>query len=248
MTFSRTYGVRSSEITPNYTLKEYYVGMYFQECFAEYAASRGVAAYDVSKDGLTWITSDVRIDFSGDAPFWREKIDMEVWVWKTTTARIYVDFFARRGGAEIARGSSIQLIADAKTHRPVRADKYAEKFDLREFSVFGGENLEKIGVSGTLTENSETFETAQAVRFDDLDFNLHLNNVKYVPRALESMPAGYRLSHKLISYRIKFLHEAFFNDTVVSTVSISGLECLHTLARKSDGVQLCLMKSLWKDL
>ena len=28
-------------MTPDYLLKDYYVGMYFQECFAEYAAARG---------------------------------------------------------------------------------------------------------------------------------------------------------------------------------------------------------------
>lgn len=53
MKFARTYNVRSSEITPEYTLKDYYIGMYFQECFAEYVSSKKLAAFDLIKLGLT---------------------------------------------------------------------------------------------------------------------------------------------------------------------------------------------------
>ena len=69
MKFSRIYNVRSSEITPEYKLKEFYIGMYFQECFAEYMASKGLAAYDLAKSGQTWLTSDVQIDYLQEMPF-----------------------------------------------------------------------------------------------------------------------------------------------------------------------------------
>ena len=89
------------------------------------------------------------------------------------------------------------------------------------------------------------FETSQVVRFDELDFNMHLNNVRYVPRALEALPENFRAGHKLLSYRIKFLREAKFGDTIVSRAVPAGNECLHVLAKSSDGAELCRMKSVW---
>ena len=52
-------------MSPEYRLKKYYIGMYFQECFAEYAASVGLAAFDTAKIGRTWLASDARVDFTG---------------------------------------------------------------------------------------------------------------------------------------------------------------------------------------
>ena len=123
-------------MNPDYTLKAHYVGMYFQECFAEYAASRNVAAFDVEKRGLTWLTSDVKMEFVGQMPRWRELVDVDVWLYKTTAARMYVNFRMYHGSSEIARGTTIQLIADINTRRPVRAEQIAEAFDLDSDVVF----------------------------------------------------------------------------------------------------------------
>lgn len=244
MKFARTYNVRSSEITPEYTLKDYYIGMYFQECFAEYVSSKKLAAFDLIKLGLTWLTSDVRIDFLKPTPFWRETVDMSVWFRKTTPARIYIDFSASHNGEEIAKGSSVQLIADAQSHKPVKVSEFVEKMQPLEVSVFPNETFGKIPPLEKPKE-AENYETSQIVRFDDVDFNRHLNNVKYVPRALEALPLEYRLSHRLVSYRIKFLKETLYNDTVVSTAAKAGDECRHILRRQSDGTPLAEMLSVW---
>lgn len=50
MKFEKTYPVRAAEMSPEYRLKKYYIGMYFQECFAEYAASVGLAAFDTAEN------------------------------------------------------------------------------------------------------------------------------------------------------------------------------------------------------
>lgn len=51
MKFEKTYPVRAAEMSPEYRLKKYYVGMYFQECFAEYAASVGLPHSTRRKSG-----------------------------------------------------------------------------------------------------------------------------------------------------------------------------------------------------
>ena len=243
MRFSRIYNVRSSEITPEYKLKEFYIGMYFQECFAEYMASKGLAAYDLAKSGQTWLTSDVQIDYLQEMPFWREPVEMQVWVRQISAIRIYVDFEAIHKSSVIARGSSIQLIAEKSTHHPIKNATIASisSLSLIHESALPGVEFKKIDPFG-----GEYSKTSQVVRYDDLDFNMHLNNVKYVPRALESIPQEFRNSHTLKEYRIKFMRETFFNNTVSSEAFRDGNRIFHRLARVEDGVELCRMESLWE--
>ena len=201
MKYRTSYAVRAAEMNPDYTLKAHYVGMYFQECFAEYAASRNVAAFDVEKRGLTWLTSDVRMEFVGQMPRWRELVDVDVWLHKTTAARMYVNFRMYHGSSEIARGATIQLIADINTRRPVRAEQIAEAFDLAPDVVFDDPFGKITQFDNGCCASEGMSQTIQTVRFDDLDFNHHLNNVRYIPRGLEAIPIDYRLSHRLVSCR-----------------------------------------------
>lgn len=246
MKFRKSYAVRAAEMNPDYTLKSHYVGMYFQECFAEYAAAKSVAAYDVAKNSLTWLTSDVKMEFVGDMPVWREAVDVEVWLRKFTAARMYVDFRMYHGGGEIARGATVQLLADLNTHRPVRAETVVGRFELDADCVFPDENFAKIVPFDNGCCASEGMsQTVQVVRFDDLDFNGHLNNVRYIPRALEAIPIEYRLSHVLSECRLKYEREAKFGDEILSVCTRRNNSFTHELVRQSDSVRLCSMFSSW---
>ncbi len=247
MKFTRTYKVRSSEINPQYLLKEHFIGMYFQECFAEYAASVELAAYDLSKRGLTWLTSASCVEFLSDMPFWRDEVEVAAWVCKASSARLFVGFCALSGGREIAGGCATHLIADIDTHKPQPLGEIAARFGppcgdtaaisgLGKIEPFDNGCCADIGVS----------QTTQFVRFDDLDFNMHLNNVKYIPRALESVPFEYRLGHKLAKYRIRYEREARMGDEITSRCTRRGNCFTHLLIRESDGAELGVMESVWK--
>lgn len=247
MKFCNTYNVRSSEISPEFLMKDYFAGMYFQECFAEYCAARKVAGYDISELGLTWLTSDNRAEFFQPMPFWRSEVKITTWIYKRTPVRIFVNFTAESEGRKIAQGSAIQLIADAKSHRPQRVDLVADKFDLDPETIFDNDDFGKIemfdnGCCSTEGMNSIT----QVVRFDDLDFNMHLNNVRYIPRGLEAIDVNYRLCHRLKSYRIKYEKEAKFGDEIESIVTRRGDDFSHLLRRSCDGEQICQMYSHWE--
>ena len=243
MKYRTSYAVRAAEMNPDYTLKAHYVGMYFQECFAEYAASRNVAAFDVEKRGLTWLTSDVKMEFVGQMPRWRELVDVDVWLYKTTAARMYVNFRMYHGSSEIAKGATIQLIADINTRRPVRAEQIAEAFDLDSDVVFDDPFGKITQFDNGCCTSEGMSQTIQTVRFDDLDFNHHLNNVRYIPRGLEAIPIDYRLTHRLVSCRLKYEREAKFNDEILSVCTRRGDSFTHELIRVSDNVRLCQMMS-----
>ena len=238
--FSNTYAVRSLEISPNYRLQREYAGFYFQEIFAEFCASKKMAGYDMARMGLTWLISDTGISYSpNEMPFWREKVELEVEAVEITPLFFNVAFRMRSSGLNVANGKYRTLIADAKTHKPKKFTDFIDRFpnisaqktDFEKFEISG----EKIG------------EVPQKVRLPDLDFNRHLNNARYLPRAVESMPENVREEKHLVLSRLKFIKEARLGDEILSeTFTKDNSEFFHKLSRKSDGTAICIAKTIWQ--
>lgn len=239
--FTATYTVRAAEIDQNFLLRRTAASAYFQECFAEYATSKTLAAFDLFKEGLTWLTSDMIVEFAPQMPFWREKIDLSVWVRPSNSSiKIFIDFLGKCNGEQVFAGTSIQLIADLKAHRPQKSDALAARF----------ERLDKCAVSNPVFEKIPDIAAPQntiskVVRSFDLDFNNHLNNVQYLPISFEAIPPQFRAEHKLKRYQIKFMREVFLGDMVKSSVETEGETTIHSLVRASDGGQMCKMLARW---
>lgn len=238
--FSNTYSVRGSELAPDYRLRNFYVCSYFQECFAEFMTSKEMAGYDMQKVGLTWLMSDISAEICGTLPFWRTPVKVEIWTREINPIFVVVNFLLKDGEKTFAKGSTRALLADAKTHKPQRFGKYAENFEACE----GGEELENPFKKFEI-EGEKLGETLQEVRVADLDFNLHLNNVRYLPRMFESMPSEITAERKLKSFQIKFVKEALLGDKILSESFIGEDSYTHRLTRISDAKVIASMKSVW---
>ena len=238
--FSNIYSVRSPEITPQYRLRRECVGFYFQEVFAEFCAAKEMAGYDMARIGLTWLIADAQIEyFEGDMPFWREKVETSIETAEISPLFFNAVFEMRCGGRLCASGKYRSLIADAKTRRPKKFSEFAGKFPNAENRKI---DFEKFGIQG-----EKIAQVAQKVRLPDLDFNRHLNNVRYLPRAIESIPEEIREQKILRKSLVKFVKEARMGDVIVSeTFAISENEYCHKLTRERDGAALCLAKTLWQ--
>ena len=231
--FSNTYSVRGSELAPDYRLRNFYVCSYFQECFAEFMTSKNMAGYDMQRVGLTWLMSDISAEIC-------DTVKVEVWTREINPIFVVVNFALKDCEKIFAKGSTRALLADSKTHKPQRFGKYAEKFEACEC----GDELENPFKKFEI-EGDKIGETLQEVRVPDLDFNLHLNNVRYLPRMFESMPAEITANGVLKSFQIKFAREALLGDKILS----ESFKCegfyTHKLTRVSDGNLIATMKSAW---
>ncbi|MBO5781918.1 MAG: hypothetical protein J6R08_05600 [Opitutales bacterium] len=237
---ANTYAIRSLEISPNYRLQREYAGFYFQEIFAEFCALKEMAGYDMARIGLTWLISDSEISYSpNDMPFWREKVGLEVEAVEITPLFLNVAFRMQTKESTAATGKYRALIAYAKTHKPKRFTDFIEKFP----NISGQKTtFEKFEISG-----EKIGEVLQKVRLPDLDFNRHLNNVRYLPRAVESMPESVREERRLVLSRLKFIKEAKLGDEILSeTFTKDNSEFFHKLSRKSDGATICAAKTIWQ--
>ncbi|MBR4597849.1 MAG: hypothetical protein IKO42_05595 [Opitutales bacterium] len=238
--FANTYSVRSPEIGPQYRLRRECVGFYFQEAFAEFCAAKKMAGYDMARIGLTWLITDAQIEyFESDMPFWREKVETSVEAAEISALFFNAVFEMHCGGALAASGKYRALIADSNTRRPKKFSDFAERFPNAENRKI---EIEKFEIKG-----EKIAEVSQKVRLPDLDFNRHLNNVRYLPRAIESIPENVREQKILRKSLVKFVKEARLGDEIISeTFASAENEYCHKLTRAQDGAVLCLAKTLWQ--
>lgn len=163
-------------------------------------------------------------------PFWRERVKVQVWIRGVSAARMYVNFIQQdEKGETFARGEADYLVAEIPSHRPCKISEYSEAFDIENMSALSG--YCKIFEMCSIARNGEyTQKVSRKVRFDDIDFNSHLTNVKYLPRAVEALPDDFLISRKLTGYSIKFKREAKMGDTVDSIARVYCDCALHDLS------------------
>ena len=87
------------------------------------------------------------------------------------------------------------------------------------------------------------------VRYSDIDFNKHVNNVKYVQWFMDSVPQEIREEYELKEIDILFEHECYYNDEIKCVCEIhkneDNLLVLSNIQDK-DGKELTVFVSKWE--
>jgi acyl-CoA thioesterase FadM len=240
--FTNAYTVRVSEMDGNYRLDAYQLCSYFQDAIACHYADRGLAAYDLQRENRTWLLIGMRIDYPGEMPRWRTRVNVEIWPREAGRIRLYNDLIARSAAGEvIARGTSCFLVADQDTRRPVPLDSYASRLEICDEAALPGVRLGRI-----VALDGEMHSYTQGVCSHDTDFNNHLNSLRYLLWAFEAIPRPFRKEHTLASIDVRYLQEAFYGDTVLSKATRRKDTVYHQLLREEDGAEICRMRSTWR--
>ena len=89
------------------------------------------------------------------------------------------------------------------------------------------------------------------VRYGDIDSNMHVNNVKYVEWAVESLPLEVILNYQLEELSVIFEKECRYGAEIIASYEIkeneSGLVILHKIVDNEDK-ELTVLISKWKKL
>jgi len=144
-------------------------------------------------------------------------------------------------GECLALATSSWVVMDLESRRPV-----AITDEIRELgSQFGPRYIE------APKTRQQAFEPAPdtpifRVRKHDLDLNGHVNNVRYIEWALESVPNELFLSGNLRTLDITFKAECFFGDEIISAQRQADPETYeHTLLKASDQKVVSLLRTTW---
>lgn len=234
--FKRKYTVGSGDMDINYKMTKIAAAKYFQESFAMYSSKRKLAAFDLCEKNIVWVISDMRLDFTGNMPYWSEEFEVEIWISEKTKIRTYADFRIFYKDKEIAKGDSCWYLLDMKTRRPVKSIDILQAFGVCNEKVFAEQEIPLYKIEGNKISEKEHQVTVR-----DLDFNKHVNNLSYMWLALETIPAEILEKYSAKSYSVKFVREAYLSDIIVSEVYQNGDNYTVRIFNKNDNSDVCFI-------
>lgn len=169
---------------------------WLQETAGNHALQLNFDISRLNEKKLTWVLHRLHVQID-HYPQWRDEIKIKTWPSSGDSLRAYRDFLIlNSNGEEIGRSLSYWLMLNMETRRPVRMPQ--EVLNMAPEDIEHVLDIRK----DRITFNKEPDSTSNyKVRRSDLDINRHLNNVKYVEWALESLPEDQRVSEIDIEFR-----------------------------------------------
>ena len=217
---------------------------FLQEAAGNHVDDLGVGIEALVEQGMTWILSRFHIKIHR-YPLWRERVRIETW-----ESDAY-SFYALRDSVILdtrdqclVSASSLWLILDLKSRHPLRIPEHIVAMKA------GDRGRALVDSFDTLWRpNTVTLQQHFAVRLSDLDMNQHVNNVRYVEWAVETVPQEVWETHRLSEIEVSFRAESVYGDVILSqseqTEENGQQVFIHRIVRESNGQELFLARSRW---
>ncbi len=180
---------------------------YFQEIAGHHAEHLELGLHQIRHQGLVWVLARMEICFS-KLPEWGDSITIETW--PSGNERLFYrrEFIVRNHEEETIKASSFWLLINMHTRRPkiLPLPKEIEKQNAGKYAT---EVMSEDIVSVSDGEN-----VSVPVRYNDLDLNLHVNNIRYVGWVTDMFSLDYYMNHIPEFLRIDFKHEVRAGESV----------------------------------
>lgn len=226
--------VRSYECSPNGCLTLANLCNYLQEAASVNAEELGFSKtnFDAQGKDITWVMTRMRVE-ALRLPKWGETVELFTYPRSGRRIVAYRDFAVNAmDGTQIARATSEWMMIDMSTRRPVAIpdfvftlanDVRAPVFPDPQFAKFRWEAREG---------DQPAFETTALA--SDIDLNRHVNNVRYIVWAMETLAAVNPAIADAISMELVFRSETVAGEKVLGFGrAVSPAETLIRLASPS---------------
>ncbi|XP_021741595.1 palmitoyl-acyl carrier protein thioesterase, chloroplastic-like [Chenopodium quinoa] len=262
--FRQNFSIRSYEIGADRTASIDTLMNHLQETALNHVKSAGLwgdgfgATPEMCKKNLIWVVTRMQV-LVDRYPTWGDVVQVDTWVSSSGKNGMRRDWLFRdcRTGEILTRASSVWVMMNKHTRRlskmpdEVRAEIGPYFVDTPPVIAEDGRKLQK------LDDNSaEYIRTGLTPRWNDLDVNQHVNNVKYIGWILESAPQSILETHELSGMTLEYRRECGKNNVISSLTSVSGasvgglqdsgnVECQHLL-RLEDGSEVVRGRTEWR--
>lgn len=241
--FHETYDVRAYEVNPNGRASIQTIGNYLQDIAGKHAEALGVSHLMDGK--LAWVLSYICVQVD-HYPTLGDTIVLETWPSGISGVYATRDFLLmQQDGRPLGAATSAWLLLDLDRRRPIRMPEYITSIRLPDRPRALNQSVRKLR-----PPKETTFEKSFAVRYSDLDLNAHVNNVRYMEWAVESIPLVYTQDQTLHRLELQFKAETHYGETIhVATgarEATTDHAYAHRLTRASDGKEVAVVHSFWR--
>lgn len=218
----------------NYCASPVSVLNYFQEIALEHSAALNAGPYELDQMHLAWMVVKYHIDIL-EYPRFLQTVRVGTW------AGAAQGFIANRGfvlkdldGKVLANGQSHWMMMDFDKQHIVRVSDEA----INEVYQFKDEN-EKYKIPRLKRVSEWDGSREFTVRYLDIDYNGHVNNVRYLAWAVETIPPEMIAEVEVASFDILYKEQAKFGDVISAKFKAVQPNVYRVDIDSSDGQLLC---------
>lgn len=242
-TWTESFTVRPHEITPHGTASVPTLCRYLQEAAGHHAEALGVSIQQLQTEDRAWVLAHLRLTINR-LPEWEESITVETW--PSGLDRLYAtrEFVLRVDETPVARATSAWLVFDTERRRPTRPPERLHTIELPDRPPVLSHDWADLPAP-----KRTDYERAFDVRYHDLDVNRHVNNVRVLEWALETLPAEHLDTHRCADVALQFKGETVLGDSVRAVAQMDKddetLRVRHALHHTEDDRTLAVARSRW---
>lgn len=211
--WTESFPVRSYDVTPRGTASVLALCDFLQESAGNHAAELGVSMEELLAGDQAWVLAFLHLHIDR-YPAWHDTV--EVKTWPSGLERLYAtrEFVLSASGTSFARATSAWLVIDTNRRRPCRPPKVLHELSTPSREPAVEHNFEPLSVPDGPPDHKRDFR----VRYHDLDVNRHVNNVRYVEWAVETLPSAWIDSRLVTDLSLQFRAETTSGDPVRATI------------------------------
>jgi len=198
------------------------------------ATGLGCGYSQLLEKDITWVLSRMKVEYI-KPPVFQQNTVMETWQKGMKGPFSIRDFEVRDADTSeiLVRSTTSWLLIDLSSRSLVRMDRLIGP-------LLNGTAVLKDAIpepASRIRPFPDTFRaSSHVVQFSDIDYNMHVNNAKYMEWAIDAVGGELVLNHDLASYEITFNHEARPGDTVDFFIGITSPTSRYIECRRGDDV------------
>ena len=224
--FSKSFIISNNDVDKRFKLKISAIFRYFQDIALLATEDLGVDSISLSKRNIDWVITRMSLDVRR-LPDCDEKITVTTYPGKDM-AMLYPRYFfiTDSKGEVIIRSASIWALIDNISRKVI--------VDRDVISKLPGESAEdQLPLPEKLSIPEETrFIEKRTIHYSDLDFNSHMNNVRYVELLMDAHDSEFYDSHRLSFLTLNYMKEIKEKEAVDIYTDTSNPE---TIVVKTNG-------------
>lgn len=240
--YVKEYSLRSYECDRNKRLRLVTLMNIFQDIADEHATHMGLGIAYCLEQGFAWVGSNYHI-FIEQKPKIHEKIKLMTWPAEAKRLAAIRDFeLFGEDGKSLIKAASQWVLINIESKRPLPLLENLPQYETLNENIVAPEfaklpDLEYVDL-----------ETRFKIRFDDIDFNKHVNNSIYPLWASESVPEEWSLKKTISEIEISFKKEGLFGENVkVQTQLMHDEISLHSIRSTIDDRELAKVRIRWTE-
>ena len=225
--YQKSFIISNNDVDNKFELKVPAIFRYFQDIALLATEEVGVDSISLSKKNIDWVITRMAVEIKR-LPKCDEEIIVHTYPGKDM-AMLYPRFFyiTDKENNVIIRASSIWALIDNNTRKVI-----VDRDVISKLPAESKEDQLPLPEKISVPENSVFIENRK-IHYSDLDFNAHMNNVRYIELLMDAHDSEFYKKNHISSILLNYMKEIKEKETVSVSTNASNPEIISVSSNDS---------------